>query len=177
VEPEPRPSYLREEPSFIREEPSILLQESSTLDQYAPAVDAPLSFVEPEPVDAEPVTTVSATIEEYVSSYAEPAVEAFVEPVVESYSSSVESYSSSVESYSYTDSAWTPQVRYPLTLRTAKGWWFVEGKFTSVKEEAAAGDPDSELREVLAGLAVPAAIAGVVYAEGCRIRRVRLAAA
>jgi hypothetical protein len=54
-------------------------------------------------------------------------------------------------------------------MRTAKGWWFVEGK-----ADAADADRDPELREVLAGLAVPWMIAAVTYADGCRIRRVRL---
>jgi hypothetical protein len=57
-------------------------------------------------------------------------------------------------------------------MRTPKGWFFVEGQ-TSAKS-----DPDSELKselkDVLAGLSVPAMIASVAYAEGCRIRRVRL---
>jgi CheY-like chemotaxis protein len=65
-----------------------------------------------------------------------------------------------------------PAIRLPLTLRTVRGWWFVEGK-----EERPAIEPDSDLREMLSRLAVPMKAAGVAYADGCRIRRVRLAEA
>src|SRR4029453_11625586 len=80
---------------------------------------------------------------------------------------------------SYADAYAQPRAKYPLTLRskTAKGWWFVDGKFTAVNASTIAGEPDSEMHEVLASLAVPATIAGVAYADGCRIRRVRLATA
>ena len=47
----------------------------------------------------------------------------------------------------------------------------------SIVPGSAAGDPDSELREVLAALDVPLHVATIAYAEGCRIRRVRLAGA
>lgn len=62
-----------------------------------------------------------------------------------------------------------PVVRYPLTMRTLKGWWFVEGK-----EEGRAHNPDSDLLGILSNLSVPLMIAIVGYADGCHIRRVRL---
>jgi CheY-like chemotaxis protein len=61
-----------------------------------------------------------------------------------------------------------PSARYPLTMRTLKGWWFVEGK------EDTAKTPDSDLRAMLSSLSVPLKIAAVAYADGCRVRRVRL---
>jgi hypothetical protein len=63
-----------------------------------------------------------------------------------------------------------PRVRYPLTMRHARGWWYEE------QERRNVGEPDLEMSAVLKSLAVPAMIAGVTYAEGCRIRRVRLGA-
>jgi CheY-like chemotaxis protein len=65
-----------------------------------------------------------------------------------------------------------PAVRYPLTMRTVKGWWFVEGK-----EDAQARAIQSDLHGILSNLSVPLMIASVAYADGCHIRRVRLAAA
>ena len=53
------------------------------------------------------------------------------------------------------------------------------------REESAAADRDApapaarnadELRELIEGLALPPNVAGVSYARGCRIRRVRVAA-
>jgi len=73
-------------------------------------------------------------------------------------------------------------VRYPLTVRTPRGWWFEEGKgrsmsITPVPAPRAHADSDSEMRELLASLEVPVDVAVISYAQGCRIRRVRLAAA
>lgn len=65
-----------------------------------------------------------------------------------------------------------PAVRYPLTMRTMKGWWFVEGK-----EDPSSREPVSEVRSILSNLSVPLMIACVTYADGCYVRRVRLAEA
>jgi hypothetical protein len=61
--------------------------------------------------------------------------------------------------------------RGPLVVRIARGWWYEEG------DRTAQPDPVSELRAVLASLAIPLTVAAIRYAEGCRIRRVRVAAA
>lgn len=76
-----------------------------------------------------------------------------------------------VPEFTYTEAADAPHVKYPLTMRHARGWWYEE------QERRITREPDSELTAVLSSLAVPATIAGVTYAEGCRIRRVRLTAA
>jgi hypothetical protein len=62
--------------------------------------------------------------------------------------------------------------KLPLSKRHAREWWFEgdEPKLTGTKTT------DSEMREVLASLSVPLQVAAIGYAEGCRIRRVRLAA-
>jgi len=52
--------------------------------------------------------------------------------------------------------------------RHAHGFWFED------EERPRVTTTDSELREVLASLTVPLHIAAIGYAEGCRIRRVRL---
>ena len=65
-----------------------------------------------------------------------------------------------------------PAVRYPLTMRRMKGWWFVESQ-----EDPSPGEPVSEVRGILSHLSVPLMIASVTYADGCHIRRVRLAEA
>jgi len=107
------------------------------------------SAEEPEPLVAEPIA-VAMERELIYEPIPEPVAEPTLAPVM-------------------LEMVPAPRVRGPLTMRTLKGWWFVEGK-----EERAAGDPHSEMKEVLASLAVPSMIAGVAYAEGCRIRRVRL---
>jgi hypothetical protein len=67
-----------------------------------------------------------------------------------------------------------PRVKYPLTVRTAKGWWFIDGKFLSRRDEKVGSDSDSDLRGVLGRVSLPSTVA-IAYAEGCRVRRVRLA--
>jgi CheY-like chemotaxis protein len=63
------------------------------------------------------------------------------------------------------------RVKAPLTMRHPRGWWYEE------QERRATSESDSELDAVLRSLAVPSMIAGVAYADGCRIRRVRLVGA
>jgi hypothetical protein len=65
-----------------------------------------------------------------------------------------------------------PRERLPLVVRHAREWWYEDDE-----KRPAAGDPDSELREVLAALEIPLHVATIGGAEGCRIRRVRLAGA
>lgn len=48
-------------------------------------------------------------------------------------------------------------------------WARAEGR------SAETAQPTGELRSLLSGLAVPGSVAGVRYAAGCRIRRVRVA--
>jgi hypothetical protein len=60
--------------------------------------------------------------------------------------------------------------KLPLVTRHAREWWFED------ESRPRAADTDSELREVLASLTVPPDVATIGYAEGCRIRRVRLQA-
>ncbi|HEY2432663.1 MAG TPA: hypothetical protein VGI12_08305 [Vicinamibacterales bacterium] len=62
-----------------------------------------------------------------------------------------------------------PKARLPLVQRHAREWWYEDGH-----PRPRVTDTDSELREVLASLSIPFHIAAVGYAEGCRIRRVRL---
>jgi hypothetical protein len=62
-----------------------------------------------------------------------------------------------------------PHPRWPLVVRRAREWWYEEGE-----RRRAESEPDSELDEVLSGLAAHAAIACVTSVGGCRIRRVRL---
>jgi hypothetical protein len=146
-------------------EPAIALSE--TIETYEP-----VERYEPVVVEAYEPAVVEAYQSVVAESYEPVVVESYEPAAVESYEPSiVDRYEPAVEISA------VPRVKYPLTMRTPKGWWFVEGKFVQGKAESVAGEPDSELREVLAQLAVPARIAGVVYAEGCRIRRVRLAAA
>jgi hypothetical protein len=63
--------------------------------------------------------------------------------------------------------------KLPLSKRHAREWWF-EGE--EPKDTTSTKTTDSEMREVLASLSVPLQVAAIGYAEGCRIRRVRLAA-
>jgi hypothetical protein len=147
-DPDPVP-----EPESVEEEPATVVAELSTFDAE------PVTFAaEPVTFAAEPVAFV-AEPETYTP---EPQMYAAEEAIID-------------ESMAIAEEAESPglmivpsRARYPLTVRKAKGWWFVEGS------DEPKGEPDSELREVLAGLAVPQKIAGVAYAEGCRIRRVRL---
>jgi CheY-like chemotaxis protein len=72
-----------------------------------------------------------------------------------------------------------PSARNPLTVRTPRGWWFEEDRKAALRvvpNASPAFDPDDEVRELLESLQVPAAIAGITYAKGCRIRRVRVTA-
>jgi len=149
-------------------------QKSSAIAHHEPAVREPAAF-EPavhEPAVHEPAVHEPAAFEPAAFEPAafEPALHepAVYEPAV-------------YESAAFEPPAFEPEpepppepprVRYPLIVRTAKGWWFLEGE-----QPAPAIEPDSEMREVLASLAVPASVAAVGYAEGCRIRRVRVAAA
>ena len=57
----------------------------------------------------------------------------------------------------------------PLTAWTRTENWNQAGR----DDDSADGERD-DLRELFAGLALPPQVAGVTYAEGCRIRRVRV---
>jgi hypothetical protein len=61
--------------------------------------------------------------------------------------------------------------RGPLLVRQPSEWWFEEPGPRAASRES---EIDSELRAVLGALAIPAQVAAIGYAEGCRIRRVRL---
>jgi hypothetical protein len=83
----------------------------------------------------------------------------------------------------------TLRVRAPLVLRNTHEWWYEDAAAPGVRPAAGFDvDPDrsafagatvhdAELQALLACLAVPATVAGISYAKGCRIRRVRLSAA
>jgi CheY-like chemotaxis protein len=62
------------------------------------------------------------------------------------------------------------KVRLPLVMRIAREWWFEEGRET----KTAATAPGTQLSEVLEARGIPMSIAAIVYADSCRIRRVRL---
>ena len=62
-----------------------------------------------------------------------------------------------------------PRRKLPLSKRHAREWWF-EGEEPKATKETA-----SEMRAVLASLSVPLHVAAIGYAQGCRIRRVRVA--
>ena len=68
------------------------------------------------------------------------------------------------------------RAKLPLVKRHAREWWFEEDtKGTKeTKETKQTKDTDSELRSVLASLSVPLHVAAFAYADGCRIRRVRV---
>jgi CheY-like chemotaxis protein len=60
----------------------------------------------------------------------------------------------------------------PVVVRRPTEWWFVDSSsYADARERAP--HPD----DPLASLAVPSSIAAIMYADGCRIRRVRLTAA
>ena len=61
--------------------------------------------------------------------------------------------------------------KLPLSKRHAREWWFEE---QDTKKSPDARETDCEMRAVLGSLSVPLQIAAIAYAEGCRIRRVRL---
>jgi CheY-like chemotaxis protein len=144
TEPEP----FVPEPVFSMPEPE---PEPVVAASPAPISDWRSMLRDGEPAAAEPLAIVSEP---------EPAPYIFTEPEPEP---------APAPYLEIVKPAFASHDRYPLTMRTAKGWWFVEGK-----DDATAADRDPELREVLAGLAVPLMIAAVTYADGCRIRRVRL---
>ncbi len=68
-----------------------------------------------------------------------------------------------------------------LELMPVAGWATPEQPRPSLRAQSAAPSPslstDDELRELIAGLALPVPVASVRYARGCRIRRVRVPAA
>ena len=61
-----------------------------------------------------------------------------------------------------------------LRLMPLSGWAKLEGPRRSTPEAAA---QENDLHDLMEGLAVPPNVAGVTYASGCRIRRVRVPAA
>jgi len=178
--PEPEPAVEAAAAIAVEETPAF---EPLTTDA---GLEQPPAF-EPiiEPVAVEPVFVESAVVEPLIAApvfaesvVAEPLVvepvfaeSVFVEPpVVQSpvFESPVLDSPAPVADVPTMVIAPRPAVRSPLTLRTLKGWWFVEGK------EDTAKTPDSDLRGMLSSLAVPLKIAAVTYADGCRVRRVRL---
>jgi hypothetical protein len=54
------------------------------------------------------------------------------------------------------------------------GWARTESWHARQHDEDTQESERDEVRELMAGLALPAYIAGVTYARGCRIRRVRV---
>jgi len=127
------------------------------------------------PPEAEPIvakTAVPVAEPERVIFSPEPLVEpepAFVEPSIDE--PSIDEPSIDVFTPPIVHVPPGPRMKYPLTMRHPRGWWYEE------QERRAGADSDSELTAVLRNLAVPSMIAAVTYADGCRIRRVRLASA
>ena len=148
-------------------DPEPLVPESIfAMPQPESTIVAPPPMVEPEPVVARPaVSDWRSLIRD-----AEPA------PAYEPAASVAEPEPAPPLDFFKPVAAPAPRVRYPLTLRKARGWWYVESKFAD-RRDAAATDREPELRDVLASLSVPSMIAAVTYADGCRVRRVRLSTA
>jgi hypothetical protein len=148
--PEPKPAAAAAAAITIEQPPAFEpVVEPAAVE---PVIVQPLAA---EPLVVEPVFTESVAVEPAVfeSSVSEPAVFEPPAPVADVPTIVI---------------APRPAARYPLTMRTLRGWWFVEGK------DDAAKTPDSDLRAILASLSVPLKIACVAYADGCRVRRVRL---
>ena len=165
----PAPGIVAPEPSSVGAEPAVI--DVLPLDTGAQSVRTT-----PEPVatDSEYHTPVEAAgqsaADEVSLANLEPAIPAYDSP--EAHVAPVEATVATLESARSEPALSLRKPRPPLVMRQARGWWYVEGK-----GDAAAADPESELREVLASLSVPRTVAAVGYAEGCRIRRVRLTAA
>jgi CheY-like chemotaxis protein len=173
--PEPEPSFVEPPTPISVVEPPVPISivvppepivEPEPVLASAPAISDWRSLIkDPEPVVADTVTAVAEFARE-----PEPAFTREPEPEFTTFGREPEPEFTREPDLVLVSHA--PRVRYPLTMRTAKGWFFVEG------QAFAKSDPDSELQSelkaVLAGLSVPAMIASVTYAEGCRIRRVRL---
>ena len=169
--PEPAFAIPEPEPSFVMP-PSPIVEPEPVL-ASAPAISDWRSLIkDPEPVVADAVAEpeFAREPEPEFTRETEPAFPREPEPDFTTFAREPEPDFTQEPDLVLVSHA--PRVRYPLTMRTAKGWFFVEG------QAFAKSDPDSELQSelkaVLAGLSVPAMIASVTYAEGCRIRRVRL---
>ncbi len=160
---------LIEEPVALMPEPELetapepFIAEPFAVPEMAPAMEAaaepePIfarSMIEPEPeIVREPDFT-----PEPVATFAEPpAFEPAPDPVVIPMAAAVAEPEPVVI-----------RPRLPLVMRIAREWWFEEGR-----EAKTAAGVNSELAEVLTSLGIPMSIAAIVYADGCRIRRVRL---
>ena len=149
----PAPAASKPEP-FVLPEPFVV----------------PEPFVPPEPLTAEPVAEPASVLLEPEPLPIEPApllLEPEPLPIVPA---------PILLEPEPLPAAPTPVVasapRAPLVMRAAREWWFEDpGEVRTTLE------PASEVRAVLASLSVPETIAAIKYAEGCRIRRVRLKAA
>jgi len=163
--PPPEPAIPSHE-SFGEPEPFVP-DSMFTMPEPVSAIVAPTPIAEPEPVATRPA------ISDWRSLIRDP------EPAAEVFAAASPAVAEPEPAPAAEVFRPTPRVRYPLTVRKARGWWFVDGKFAAgaAGREDAAGDREPELRDVLASLAVPWMIAAVAYADGCRIRRVRLNAA
>lgn len=188
----PAPSVVVPETGVVIPEPSLDTPEPQILASGSPAVhDEPDLHLSGWPAAAagsavtsgesvapsefyEPIAAVPAAADEAVA-FEVPALAA-VEPAMPEYESTVVSFERATSEPALELARVDADVsnrrsRAPLVMRQARGWWFVEGN------AKAAAEPESELREVLASLTIPHTVAAVGYAEGCRIRRVRLTAA
>jgi hypothetical protein len=173
----PEPPLETLEPQILASEPPLAAAESDLHLSEWPAGDSVASS--DESVAAletyEPIEASSGEADEPAITIDVPVLAA-VEPEIPEYQSQVVSFErppsepAPVLELARVDAA-SARSRLPLVIRQPRGWWFVEGKADACAE------PESELRGVLASLTVPQTIAAVGYAEGCRIRRVRLAAA
>jgi hypothetical protein len=175
----PAASIITPEPDVVSAEPSIPYEPLFTAVEPS-AADTESAFTIPEPasVDLDVHVPLEAVAESAIAgdefrpiSLDSPAL-TDVSPLAESAPAAVIEPAARPESARPEPALSIRRPRPQLVLRQPQGWWYVEGK-----GNAAAADPESELREVLANLSVPRTIAEVGYAEGCRIRRVRLTAA
>ena len=175
----PASSIITPEPDVVSAEPSIPYEPLFTAVE-PPAADTESAFTIPEPasVDLDVHVPLEAVAESAIAgdefrpiSLDSPAL-TDVSPIAESAPAAVTAPAARPELARAEPALSIRRPRPQLVVRQPQGWWYVEGK-----GNAAAADPESELREVLANLSVPRTIAEVGYAEGCRIRRVRLTAA
>jgi len=145
-EPEPEPFFAKE--PVAEPEPFVMAAPEPVA---VVAVPEPVIAAPPEPVFVpEPEPVFVAAPEPVIAAAPAPVVVVAPEPVVVARPHAV-------------------RRKLPLVKRHKHEWWFED------HEPARRGDEvDSELREVLASLSIPFHVASMAYAEGCRIRRVRL---
>lgn len=177
-----RKAVAPEPPRPAAPEPAVVTPpERVVLTQPEAAVVAkakPARLVPPEPVVARQKPLVLARPEPVGSQAAEAAVVPDPEAVVVAAPKSAlipQPRSVLLPRSEVAAKEQAPVVRkkLPLSKRHAREWWFEGDDPKTAKGEK---ETDSEMREVLASLSVPLHVAAIGYADGCRIRRVRVAA-